>query len=156
MEVPRGTTCVPAGHLQESRDPSGRKPRKSLKKVFLGLLAQSLALCVKKSPFLYRAPDFLTESAHFWGTGKWEFFDPETLFSRFGDFDPCRGANAFATQVVPRTHPLRPCVFAYFNRFGSKGAFRLPERRGITSVARWNLRPVIFGVESFSQRKGGR
>ena len=25
---------------------------------------------------------FLTQSAHFWDTGKWEFFDPETLFSR--------------------------------------------------------------------------
>ena len=36
--------------------------------------------------------DFWTQSAHFWGDRKWELFDPETLFSRFGDFDPCRGS----------------------------------------------------------------
>ena len=31
-----------------------------------------------------------------------------------------------ASSVVPRAHPLRPCVFAYFNRFVSKAAFRFP------------------------------
>ena len=41
--------CVPAGHLQESRGPPGRKPRKSLKKVFLGLPAQSLKKVPKRS-----------------------------------------------------------------------------------------------------------
>ena len=30
--------------------------------------------------------DFLTQSAHVWDTGKWEFFDPEALFS-------CEAAN---------------------------------------------------------------
>ena len=29
---------------------------------------------------------FLTQSAHFWDTGKWEFFDLETLFSQFWRF----------------------------------------------------------------------
>ena len=28
--------------------------------------------------------------------------------------------------VVPRAHPLHPCVFACFHRSGSKGTFRLP------------------------------
>ena len=40
--------------------------------------------------------DFLTQSAHFWDTRKWEFFDPETLFSRFWRFWPLCGADAFA------------------------------------------------------------
>ena len=36
-------------HLQESRGPPGRKPRKSVKKVFLGLLTQSLKKVPKRS-----------------------------------------------------------------------------------------------------------
>ena len=40
-----------------------------------------------------------------------------------------------------RARPLRPCVFAYCNRSGSKGDFQA--RHGITSVLRWNLCPVI-------------
>ena len=35
--------------------------------------------------------DFLTQSAHFWDTGKWEFLTPKPSFPGFGDFDPCRG-----------------------------------------------------------------
>ena len=31
---------------------------------------------------------FLTQSALVWGTGKWEFFDPQPLFSRFWGFWP--------------------------------------------------------------------
>ena len=58
-------------------------------------------------------------------------------------------------RIVPRVHPLRPCVFACFHRSGSSGAFRLPgaawdRRHGITSIVRWNLRPVMFGVEKKS------
>ena len=34
----------------------------------------------------------------------------------------------------------------YRNRGGNRSAFRLPWR-GIMSIVRWNLRPVIFGVE---------
>ena len=40
--------------------------------------------------------DFLTQIALFWGIGKWEFFDPETLFSRFWGFWPLCRADAFA------------------------------------------------------------
>ena len=29
-------------------------------------------------------------------------------------------------RVIPRAHPLRPCVFAYFHWSGSRGAFKLP------------------------------
>ena len=53
-------------------------------------------------------------------------------------------------RVVPRTHPLRSCISACFNRSGSKRAKGLLDfqgRRGITSVIRWSLRPVIFGVD---------
>ena len=50
-------------------------------------------------------------------------------------------------RVVPRAHPLRTLLYAYFNRSGSKGAFSFPGRREIASVVRWNLHPVIFGVD---------
>ena len=43
--------------------------------------------------------DFSTQSALFRGIGKWEFFDPETLFSRFWGFWPLYRADAFATQI---------------------------------------------------------
>ena len=37
--------------------------------------------------------DFLTQSIHFWGTGKngGSFLTPKPSFPGFGDFDPCRG-----------------------------------------------------------------
>ena len=41
--------CVPAGHLRQSRGPPGRKPRKSLQKVFPGLPARSLKKVPKRS-----------------------------------------------------------------------------------------------------------
>ena len=41
--------------------------------------------------------------------------------------------------------PVFPCIFKI--RCGSKEAFRLPEKHGITSVVRWNLGPVTFGVD---------
>ena len=35
-----------------------------------------------------------------------------------------------------------------FNRGGNRRALRLPENKaGIMSIVRWNLRPVIFGVD---------
>ena len=43
--------------------------------------------------------------------------------------------------------PLRSLVCTLFNKAGSRRAFRLP-RGGIISIVRWNLRPVIFGVEN--------
>ena len=49
--------------------------------------------------------------------------------------------------AVPHLYPLRFLVCTLFNKGGSRGAFRLPGRAGIISIVRWNLRPVIFGVE---------
>ena len=41
-----------------------------------------------------------------------------------------------------------PLFCTLFNRGGNKRAFRLPGAvQGIISIVRWNLRPVIFGVE---------
>ena len=45
----------------------------------MGALSQKIPIFLVESC----RGDFLTQSAHFWGIGKWEFFDPETLFSRF-------------------------------------------------------------------------
>ena len=50
-------------------------------------------------------------------------------------------------RVAPRAHPLRPCVFAYLIGPEAKGFLDFQGRRGITSVVRWTLRPVIFGVD---------
>ena len=52
------------------------------------------------------------------------------------------------------SHPLRPCVFAYFIGLETKVFLDFKGRRGITSVVRWNLRLVIFGVASHWERKG--
>ena len=53
---------------------------------------------------LYRNGDFLTQSALFWGTGKWELFDPETtLFPILGILTP-EGADAFA-RLLPVAAP---------------------------------------------------
>ena len=57
-----------------------------------------------------------------------------------GPYDGNAGGST--ASYLARTPGL--CLF---NTFGSKGAFRLPGRRGITAVVRWNLRPVIFGVQ---------
>ena len=44
--------------------------------------------------------------------------------------------------------PCIPLFSTLFNRGGNKERFRLPGAgRGIISIVRWNLRPVIFGVE---------
>ena len=58
-------------------------------------IASEKGVRVKKSPFLHSTPQgkwgiFLTRNALFWGDGKWEFLDPETLFPDFGDFDSCQ------------------------------------------------------------------
>ena len=61
VTVPLTFPCVPAAHLQESRGPPGRKPRKSLKKVFLGLPAKSL----KKVPKRSKSPQKVSKKCHF-------------------------------------------------------------------------------------------
>ena len=52
-----------------------------------------------------------------------------------------------------------PCVSlssTLFTRVGNSRAFRLPwGGRGIISIVRWNLRPIIFGVDSFGSCKNG-
>ena len=58
-------------------------------------------------------------------------------------------------HVVPRAHPSRPPVYAYFTEskgLEAKGLLDFQGRRGITSVVRWNLRPVIRVDHRFSQK----
>ena len=76
--------------LRTRPPPTGVKIAKIGKRGFRGQKTP-ISQCPRNGRFEWRNGDFLTQSARFWGTGKWEFFDPETLFSRFGDFDPCRG-----------------------------------------------------------------
>ena len=52
-------------------------------------------------------------------------------------------------HVVPRAYPSRTLRHAYLIGLEAKGRFAFQGRRGIASVERWNLRPVIFGVEIF-------
>ena len=95
-------TCVLAGHLQESRGPPGRKPRKSLKKVFLGVPAQSL----KKVPKRSKSPrkvskkclfgDFSTFSGLFSDSG------PEGPGRLFWDFFAVFGPEGLETPVDGR------------------------------------------------------
>ena len=60
---------------------------------------------------------------------------------------PCRTSHA----------PLCPCVFLFvLIGLKAKGLLDFQGRRGITSIVRWNIRPVIFGVERdniFTQRR---
>ena len=48
-------------------------------------------------------------------------------------------------HVVPRVHPSRTLLYAYLIGPEAKGLLAFQGRRGIASVVRWNLRPVIFG-----------
>ena len=50
-------------------------------------------------------------------------------------------------SYLARTAPFASLCFYYFSRSGRKGALDFQGRHGITSVVRWKLRPVIFGVE---------
>ena len=52
-----------------------------------------------------------------------------------------------------------PCVSLFctsFNRVETEGLLDYQGRAGIISIVRWNLRPVIFGVESMGGRPGHR
>ena len=47
-------------------------------------------------------------------------------------------------RVVPCAHPSRPFVMFVFIDLDAKWLLAFQGRRGIASVVRWNLRPVIF------------
>ena len=69
-------------------------------------VSQKWALCVKKSPFLYRAPQgkwgFFWLKAPISGTlGNGSFLTPKPSFPDFGDFDPCRG-RTLSQQEAPK------------------------------------------------------
>ena len=51
-------------------------------------------------------------------------------------------------RVVPRSRtPCVPVFLLMLMGLEAKDLLDFQGRRGITSVVRWNLRPVIFGVE---------
>ena len=61
------------------------------------------------------------------------------------------GRPGCRTMEMFGAYPSHPLICAYFHRVGSKERFRLPGRAGSTSIVRWTLRPVIFGVEICSE-----
>ena len=50
-------------------------------------------------------------------------------------------------RVVPCAHPSRTLLMLILTGLEAKNRLAFQGRRGIASVVRWNLRPVIFGVE---------
>ena len=61
---------------------------------------------------------------------------------------PCDGNEWRKYRVVPHAHPCIPVCLLVLKGLEAKGLSDFQRRRGITSVVRWNLRPVIFGVEN--------
>ena len=51
-----------------------------------------------------------------------------------------------SVSYLART-PCVPLFCTLFSKGGNRRAFRLPGWAGIISIVRWNLRPVIFGVD---------
>ena len=49
--------------------------------------------------------------------------------------------------VVPRLRPLCPLVALFLKRVETEGVLDYQGRAGVASIARWNLHPVVFGVE---------
>ena len=84
----------------------------------------------------------------------WRLFaNPDSdMCAKFGDqYDWTTGGPYDGNEccVIPRARPSRPLCCAHFHRSGSKGALDFQGRRGIASVVRWNLRPVIFGADRY-------
>ena len=53
-------------------------------------------------------------------------------------------AESTASYLARTLASQRSC---FFNKSEAKGLFDFQGRRGITPVVRWNLRPVMFGVD---------
>ena len=51
-------------------------------------------------------------------------------------------------RVVPHAHPPRTLFMLVLIGLEAKNLLAFQGRRGIAFVVRWNLRPVIFGVET--------
>ena len=60
-------------------------------------------------------------------------------------------------EEVPRRTSLVPLAFPPFVHcligVETEGLLDYQERAGIISIVRWNLRPVIFGVNKLNKRK---
>ena len=54
-------------------------------------------------------------------------------------------------MIVPRSYPCVPLFSTLFNKgWKQKSVLDYQGQAGIISIVRWNLRPVIFGVEGLS------
>ena len=87
------------------------------------------------------------------------FFEAQTRTCCHARFDwltrvPDNGNKWRKFRVIPRLHTLRP-VFLYFVYLvvvETEGLLQdYQGRAGIMSIVRWNLRPVVFGVELFTK-----
>ena len=64
------------------------------------------------------------------------------------------GMNGGSSAPHLARTPCVPLLSTLFNRGGNRRAFRLlGAGGGIISIVRWNLRPVIFGVDKSQQKK---
>ena len=74
-------------------------------------------------------------------------------FSKIGDrYDwttgvPDIGNDWRKVRVIPRPHPLSPSFVLCLVGVETERFLDYQRRAGISSIVRWNLRPVIFGVE---------
>ena len=60
---------------------------------------------------------------------------------------PDNGNECRKFRAIPRLYPLRSLVCTFFKRLEAEGLLDYQGRAGIISIVRWNLRPVIFGVD---------
>ena len=61
--------------------------------------------------------------------------------------------NGRSTVSYLMRTPRVPFLMLILIGLEAKNSLAFQGRRGITSVVRWNLRPVIFGVETSTSRK---
>ena len=60
---------------------------------------------------------------------------------------PANGNKVTKFCVIPCLHPFHFLVLYFIYRGGTEGLLEYPERVGIMSIVRWNLRLVMFGVD---------
>ena len=111
----------------------------------------------QKSPFscsaLCRQRDFLTQSALFWGGGKWGFLTPKPSFPDFGDFG--RRIPKVREEESVHDHHRKQIIWTTFlaskKTIQASGGYKSPVKTRQSNIHHRNLSSV--GPHSFLQRK---